>query len=247
MRTRTLHRGRATPVLRSEIPRITPEDPPASPPLPPAAPRRAGRAGPSPRTRHRSDSAQPLRPTCPPCIPGSCDESLMTPAKVSWATCRSTLMPSRSASTGQRPTAPAPGRRPRYPPPRTTRAALPPSLKWSSTACAASRPSTPPLSRPSYRGWRPPFPRHSPGQAPWLPGPRRSRPGPGTAPLPAWPPRPLSTVFRSLALETPDRGLGPHGVRFHAPVRAPRLPARGRGGWPHHRHWRTQLPPRRCL
>ena len=57
MRTRTFHRGRATPVLRSEIPRIAPEDPPASPPLSPAAPRRAGRAGPSPRTRHRQRAA----------------------------------------------------------------------------------------------------------------------------------------------------------------------------------------------
>lgn len=56
MRTKTFHRGRATPVLRSEIPRISPGDPPASPP-PPVAPRRTGRSGPSPRTHRRQRAA----------------------------------------------------------------------------------------------------------------------------------------------------------------------------------------------
>jgi hypothetical protein len=167
--------------------------------LPPRS-RRAGPADPGRRRARTAGSAPPLRRLCPSFTPGSC--VMMTPVKASWATCRSTPMPLRSASTGLRPTIAAPDKRLSSPPPRTMRAGRagrPPSSRWSSTACAASRLSTPPPSRPSRPGWRRPSLRTSPSPVPWLPGPRRFRP---------WPCPCTSAASSSIASRISDHGFG---------------------------------------
>ena len=56
-RKKAYRRGQVTPILRAEIPRISVASPEHLGPMSPPAPRRAGRAGPSPRTDRRRAAA----------------------------------------------------------------------------------------------------------------------------------------------------------------------------------------------